>query len=306
MEFFEPNSASGQNYIWKKNCILFAETDSFNSFRSFPILIHIADGIPSRAGKWYLRRLKRNKLFRQYIDKFITSDLIGSPKNKIKFRFKNSLKNFEISPLTLRFINNIFNIIEIFGDDILTGTIAEIGAGFGGESKIANDVFKIGKKWNIYDLESSLPLIKRWLRCFGYEANLNPDLNGADLVISNHAFSELTLELQDLYFEKVIALSKNGYFMTNFERCSVSGYTTETFINKLKESGKYVYRLDVNKWLSNFDKDEGGELIVFSENSINIPDRSLIGGWEINLRKLLLSIPINNKIPFINRYLSDK
>jgi hypothetical protein len=63
-----------------------------------------------------------------------------------------------------------------------------------------------------------------------------------DLVISNYAYSELSRELQDLYYEKIIKRSKNGYFTYNFisELFNIDSYSKEEVFNKFSDKNLKV------------------------------------------------------------------
>lgn len=319
------HSSSGRYNNWSTDCLLFAKNDYFFTFRSHPTMLYIVEGSPVRVGTWILRRLKKNPIFYSVIDKFSTSDSVGCPKNIINFVFKK--RNIKINPTTLRYINNILNLVDLFGEDVFVTnfldnkvkTIVEIGAGYGGECKIANDFslyyhnIKIDENWNIFDLDSSLPLIRRWLNEFGYQATLNPNvdsLNNISLIVSNAAFSEMSRNLQEEYFNKIIMRAERGYFIENFgiHSAPFGGFTREEFIDRLKKAGKQVLELDPRTWLSNFDHDAKSGLVVFSDNNINVRARHLtaIERMEIFIRRILLFIPSLPRVSFIQDYLNKK
>lgn len=278
-------STSGSEDDWVSYGPKFAEDGLFPTFRSHPTMLRVVEGSPARAGKWNLRRLKSNKLFGLFVEKFSTSDFVGAPKNLIYFNFRG--KNMSMNPTTLRYVNNLMNMLELFGPDVfrpaIVGgqkeSIVEIGSGYGGECKIVNDFvseyFKsaLGDKWNVFDLNSSLPLISRWLATFGYWASMNPDQNSLgriSLVVSNAAFSEMKRELQEKYMSQIIEKAQRGYFIENFSTFSVQlgGFTRDEFIGRLKLAGKQVLDLEPRLWLSDFDQDASTGLIVFSTKKL--------------------------------------
>ena len=314
--FKDTTSISGQDEQWIKDCLAFAKGDSFDIFRSHPTVCRIVEGSPIRAGKWNLRRLRNNKLFHTMAKKFSTSDTVGGPKNIINFRLSGDEIN--LNPTTLRYINNIFNLVDIFGVDIFASRniIVEIGAGYGGECKIANDFSvekfqePIGNRWKVYDLESSLPLISRWLTKFGYTASLNQTVdftNNISLVISNAAFSEMSRGLQEKYFRELILPARYGYFVENFGIYSspFGGFSREEFIDRLRKYGKYVFDLNSQVYLSNFDNDAKSSLIIFADKDIKLPKRSIqmTSLAQLWLRKFLYKTRLA-KLPILNNYLS--
>lgn len=297
-------SITGQQNDWVDNCPIFVKDENFLTFRSHPTMLRVVEGSPVSVGRWHLRRLLKNPLFHLFVDKFSSSDTVGSPKNLIKFKSKN--RKIEMNPTTLRYVNNLMNLIELFGVDISSKTIVEIGGGYGGECKIVNDFSKIGKNWIVFDLNSSLPLIAKWLKIFGYQASLNPDITSLgeiSLIISNAAFSEMFGDMQKEYFDKIILSAKNGYFLENFNRTGNrnGGFSRAEFIKRLKDAGKHVAELDPDKWLTGFDTESGTGLIVFSENNILIPDRNLntLDMLLIASRKIDLLVKYIKSTPFM-------
>lgn len=283
IQFQNRNSASGKQDDWVEFCSKFAK-ELFPIFRSHPTMVRVVEGSPIKAGKWNLRRLKKNRIFHDTVKEFSTSDTIGSPQNLIKFTSRG--RAIDMNPTSLRYVNNVLNFLELFGPSILSpnyldtekGIIVEIGGGYGGECKMANDLAlklfgsKIDKRWNIFDLDSSVPLLSRWLDTFGYEASINPTFVSSSkiiLVVSNAAFSEMDRDLQEKYFNEIILSAQSGYIIENFSTFSArfGGFTREEFIDRLKNSGKNVMDLNPRIWLSDFDKEAGTGLIVFSTKS---------------------------------------
>jgi hypothetical protein len=209
----------------------------------------------------------------ELISIFATSENIGAPLNTIRYKLWGKGINF-ISPTTLRYANNLNTIIELFNFDSYE-IIYEIGAGYGGEAKIIFDYIKFKqlpkKRYTVFDLATSFPIIRQFLANFGYEINGGEIFSfqhsgEKSLVISNGAFSEMRRELQELYFKKVIQHSEYGYFITNFDSHSVpfNGWSTDEFVNNLLLSGKKnVQILSTGKYLSWFDDKANSKLIVF-------------------------------------------
>ncbi len=85
-----------------------------------------------------------------------------------------------------------------------------------------NQVFKF-KTYYIVDIPETQSLINKYLTKLNINFQLitidelinNKNIE-YDLVISNYAYSELSKDLQNFYYENIIKQSKNGYFTLNF------------------------------------------------------------------------------------------
>jgi hypothetical protein len=64
-----------------------------------------------------------------------------------------------------------------------------------------------------------------------------------DLVISNYAYSEVDKELQDLYWNKIIKNSRNGYFTLNFisHIFQIDSYSLDELILKFFEKSPKLF-----------------------------------------------------------------
>jgi hypothetical protein len=148
------------------------------------------------------------------------------------------------SGTTLRYIVIADQIGRLFSlpDD---AKIAEIGAGFGGQSYVISQL-QTCSNYYIYDLPEVEALIEKMAEalpidnvvCLPLDTPLPEE--SIDLVISNYAFSECGRETQLEYIEKVILKSKRGYLIYNqiAERVYGLDYLTPVeFINLLKNNG---------------------------------------------------------------------
>lgn len=201
---------------YKNICNLAANNE--NEFENFKTNIHyngILEHVSMEQGLLYLNNLKiNNPLFIEKLTQYKENDKFGNPK------LSQYPEIGEISPTTLRYIKVASDIKKLFGD--LTGKkIIEIGVGYGGQCLILNKEFEFNE-YALVDLDETLQLNNKYLtkhnikhRLIKIEdvKNLDEDF---DLVISNYAYSELTKELQDLYYEKIIKKAKHGYFTLNF------------------------------------------------------------------------------------------
>ena len=208
-------------------------------------------------GKKYLDLINKTKTYSvDEINQFKLNDIFGSPR---KFHYPNL---GYISPTTLRYIHVATDIHSRFKMSQIK-RIVEIGAGYGGQISILNsmDVKKINEYF-IFDLPNVQTLIRQYLSHVRLIKVNYLDLEvfrkrEFDLVISNYAFSELPLELQKKYLEKVLMSSKNGYLLMN------SGAHNTTGRSKGKLTIDYL-------------KSVISQIEVYPENPLTGPDNYLI------------------------------
>jgi putative sugar O-methyltransferase len=208
-------------------------------------------------GKKYLELInKTRKHSVDEINQFKINDIFGSPR---KFHYQNLGC---ISPTTLRYIHVATDIHSRFEMSQIK-RIVEIGAGYGGQISILDsmDVKKINKYF-VFDLPNVQTLIKQYLSHIRQiEVNyLNIEVfrkREFDLVISNYAFSELPLELQKKYLEKVLLSSKNGYLLMNSGAHNTTG----------RSEGKLTI---------DYLKSRISQIEVYPENPLTGPDNYLI------------------------------
>ena len=130
---------------------------------------------------------------------------------------------------------------NLFGD-ISGKKIIEIGAGYGGQCLILNKLFT-PSEYAIVDLDESSELSNKYLNINGIKpriikiSEMNDLDEDFDIMISNYAYSELDKNLQDLYYDKIIKRSKNGYLTYNFisNLCNIDSYNKEEVFNKFEE-----------------------------------------------------------------------
>lgn len=208
---------------------------SFDNFKRDPRYTRILEHVSPELGSKYLNIIKnQTPEFLSKIENFKKNDLLGGT---VKCEYP--LTGL-ISPSTLRYMKVSSDIITLFGD-IKYNRIAEIGAGYGGQM-LVNDQIINCPEYHLFDLPPVLALISKYLESHLLNAsyktctlNTHDIEQQYDLVISNYAFSELPLALQEKYVSKVFKNSKRGYLTMN------SGLSSSTFkgnfltIEQLKE-----------------------------------------------------------------------
>lgn len=231
------NSTSGGSNEYLDVCRLAASEDLiFANFKNETPYKSIVQTVGPHDGLRYYQSLGED--MRQNLQRFIINDVIGNPE---KFLYEFGV----FSPTTLRYAKVLDDLIE-YG---LEGArIAEIGVGFGGQYSVMRQILKPAS-YDFFDLEDVLPLVKRYVKALhlddislSYVSNPKTvsSLQDYDVVISNYAISECDEEIQNLYFENVIAKSKRGYITHNHQR----GYPLQEFIQKLKDMGKNAIFVD--------------------------------------------------------------
>jgi putative sugar O-methyltransferase len=187
------------------------------SFRYREILEHVS----FYQGFNYLQVMKRRHInVGALLECAKKNDAIGRP---VTFRYKN----FGIaSPTTLRYLKVAADIEELFGSKF--DTVVEIGAGYGGQASILFERVDI-KSYYIYDLPEAQNLIRRYLQAHPAqnEVEMLPigkvETQSFDLVISNYAFSELPIEIQREYCEKILSNCHSGYLTMNSGYSNITG-----------------------------------------------------------------------------------
>ena len=145
----------------------------------------------------------------------------------------------EISSSTLRYLKVASDIQTIFGEK-LTGNIAEVGVGYGGQLLIFDEIFNFNE-YHLFDLSPVLKLASKYLECHilnnCYKTFTLNQHNGQfdyDLLISNYAFSELPSKLQIKYIEKIFSKSRRGYLTMNSGLTNSAFQTDKLTISELK------------------------------------------------------------------------
>jgi ribosomal protein RSM22 (predicted rRNA methylase) len=229
---------------YRSVCINAANDDEcFRVFKRNPIYNGILEHVSESQGNLYLNYIKNNSPeLLDIIEKFKENDIHG---DTVSFAYPEI---GYISPSTLRYIKVLSDIKNIFGD--ITGKkIIEIGAGYGGQCLVLNKLFA-PSEYAIVDLDESSELSNKYLKLHGINPriikiseidNIDEDF---DIVISNYAYSELNIDLQDLYYDKIIKRSKNGYLTYNFisNISNINSYNKVEVFNKFAE--KNIKTLD--------------------------------------------------------------
>jgi hypothetical protein len=187
--------------------------EKFEVFRSCKSYRKILEHVSPRTGEKYLRQLDRRGI--PYLTlKNLTSRInVGGPAT---YSFPGLGK---ISPTSIRYAKVHNDLRNIFGD-LNDLEVLEIGCGYGGLALQLLEGESLGS-FSILDLEIVEELAIKYLSNTNSKAlnfvqrARNQELKSIDLLISNYAFSELTKDLQDEYFNRYIKKSRMGYMIYN-------------------------------------------------------------------------------------------
>jgi|LauGreDrversion4_2_1035121.scaffolds.fasta_scaffold05406_6 putative sugar O-methyltransferase len=223
------------NYM--ETCKKIAEDDSeFETFKSNSkyqvILEHVDENLGSQ---YYNHIIKVGKdIFESHFEQFCENDSIGNP-------VLSFYDDKGISPTTLRYVKNCFDLSSLCAEyDIKK--IVEVGGGYGGLCKTLSVLCDFEKYIQV-DLPQAIKVQEKYLKNFPEvfskvefcPCNSLEDITDVDLFISNYALSELNIETQINYYQKIIKNSKIVYITYNSIINANSNYNT--FLTMLKEDG---------------------------------------------------------------------
>ncbi|MDQ2105143.1 putative sugar O-methyltransferase [Azospirillum isscasi] len=207
----------------------------FSRFRHSHFCIDIVDTLSAEHGASYMNlALKNDPQIYEHLDELRRNDEVGSP------LICNYSGIGKFCPTTLRYIMVATALKRLFGT--LNGMhVVEVGGGYGGQCRIINALFKI-ESYTIIDLPEALKLTERYLSHFNlkntsYVQPQDVQEKEYDLFISNYAYSELSKDTQDDYFDKVLSRSYHGYMIYNQASFSETApnfqYTAEEIASRI-------------------------------------------------------------------------
>lgn len=211
---------SNYQIVCYKNSQLQKELWDFKSDKNFTYMLEHVTGEQANN---YLKEIESNfgELFLKNKELFINlcnkNDLYGKTQKKY-------ITNFIVtSPSNLRYIYHSLLILKYIKESSLDNlNIIEIGGGYGGLAFFINKLAYIFDikicSYTIFDLLEASNLQTKYLdalkidntKC--YQINNFENLKKDSFLISNYAFSEISLELQKEYTEKIL----NPYTLYGF------------------------------------------------------------------------------------------
>jgi hypothetical protein len=143
-----------------------------------------------------------------------------------------------VSPTILRYVKVAYEMEALFGD-LSRMKIGEIGVGFGGQAAVLNGLFGVSE-YVAFDLPEVLRLFELFNRRTDSHivAKLvdgrKPESEEVDILVSNYAFSELSMSIQDEYLNKVVLRARSGYMIwNNLSSKHLDGYSLRDIIRKI-------------------------------------------------------------------------
>lgn len=222
------NDSSYNDYRNIINKFIYDDNIQSWNFKSNKKYQDILEHVSPQSGQMYLQNIytKYYNLFtnnKQFIlDLCNKNDQIGKP---IKYNFQNLC---ECSPSNLRYILHSFLILDFMNECNLNEVdVIEIGGGYGGLCFFLNNLSKLFnimiKSYTIFDLNEPLLLQEKYLKnlniqnvYFNNTDNFN-NLKNNSFLISNYAFSEISVEYQKIYTTNVLnPYTSHGFLTWNF------------------------------------------------------------------------------------------
>ena len=229
----------------------------FQTFRSNPLYAEVVEcGLGGESASYILS--SSSEEIRGKLADFRLLDQIGNPTT-------NDISGVgRFSGTTLRYIVVADHIDKLFSLP-QNATIAEIGAGFGGQCFILSQLNRFAKYY-IYDLPEAQALINTVLKtlsvskaaCVPFDEAL--PVEKIDLLISNYAYSECDLPTQLDYFERIVLKADRGYMLFNQ---TGGALTPDNFIDMLESHNMFprIYEEPIFSYT-------GNKLIVWDKTSL--------------------------------------
>jgi putative sugar O-methyltransferase len=212
----------------------------FAKFRKNATYREILENTNARFGALYLDEMRKVRPeFLDRIEDIKANDLYGSP----------DLAEYptigKICPSPLYYAKVTADLLHRFGS-LDNFKIAEIGVGYGGQCRMIN-AFASPLEYTLIDIRPALRLAQTYLDGYALKSRMRyltinelPS-ESYDLVISNYAFSELRRDIQEVYMERVVKLSKRGYMIYNYTVVEgFDAYTIPEFLDAVKTGGTAV------------------------------------------------------------------
>lgn len=213
------------------------DSNIFDNFKSSKEYNVILEHVHYELGLQYYNHIQHvgKEIYDKYLNRFLENDQIGNPK---KFMYGEG----EISPTTLRYIKTTLDLCSVCADQNVS-KIVEVGGGYGGLCKTLSVLCDFDEYLNV-DLPEAVLVQEKYLKNFSeiypkikfIPCNELENIPNIDLFISNYSLSELTIETQLNYYNKIIKNSKIVYITYNLiTKDAMNNYNI--LISKLKEDG---------------------------------------------------------------------
>lgn len=231
--------SDSSQYGYTPFCELAAKDDKiFANFRHYKVYRDIVEdvGYDIGAGCWEI--IKNKNVPKDILEECWKNDLVGGAESY----YYDGLKK-AVSPATMRYAKIMLDIKELFGE---INNVAEIGIGYGGQSRILRSFNNI-QSYTLVDIPQALGIAKRYLSFFFTDDEMKKyhfidgtTLNTAivpEMLISNYAFSELCRDVQNIYLDLIIKNAKKGLITWNeLSHTKLDGYSVEEILSIIPQS----------------------------------------------------------------------
>lgn len=192
------------------------EAGDYENFRTIESLCRNVSGVNvQRAQKEFDYICKQNRsIITKNIAELLSCDLFGNPHT---YNFSNRKLSIDCSDSVITPVYTIVKLEETFDSLDPNMDVVEIGCGFGIETKVYHDLVGYNTYTHV-DIPDMLKLQSAYLSYFGinnidyinpYE-DMDKVKDSYDLFISNFAYTEISYEVQKLYFNDIISKCRRG------------------------------------------------------------------------------------------------
>jgi putative sugar O-methyltransferase len=220
------------------------DDEIFAKFKSIQGYKNILEHVTPRQGHEYLEiamAMSEDALI-ENIDAFKENDEIGTPD---KFSYD---KIGKISPTTIRYIKNVFEMATLLQDTPVS-RVVEVGGGYGGLCKTLSVVCDFDE-YILVDLPEAVEVQRKYLSCFPelfakckfISCDDLEEIKDVDLFISNYALSECDYDTQVNYYDKLVSNSKFAYIIYNL--VNFNDYYYNKFVETMSETFTYTTNTD--------------------------------------------------------------
>jgi len=220
------------------------DDEIFAKFKSIQGYKNILEHVTPRQGHEYLEiamAMSEDALI-ENIDQFKENDEIGTPD---KFSYD---KIGKISPTTIRYIKNVFEMATLLQDTAVS-RVVEVGGGYGGLCKTLSVVCDFDE-YILVDLPEAVEVQRKYLSCFPelfakckfISCDDLEEIKDVDLFISNYALSECDYDTQVNYYDKLVSNSKFAYIIYNL--VNFNDYYYNKFVETMSETFTYTTNKD--------------------------------------------------------------
>jgi putative sugar O-methyltransferase len=233
-------------------CKSFVEDDNkFNNFKQDSRYKVILEHVSLDESNQFISEMKNLEILTEdQIEKFKENDIYGNPEIFEYEKFGN------ISPSTIRYIKNTLDIFNHFSSENIKD-IVEIGGGYGGLCKTMSVLFDYDN-YVIIDLPEVSKLSKKYISNFlplkdkVQQLNFNEldVIENIDLVISNYAFSECSLDIQKKYYNDVIRNSNKFYLVYN--NITPGNMNSDQFFNYASKDFNIEVEEEIRTYFTNY------------------------------------------------------